>query len=208
MFKDRIDAGKQLAEKLLAYKNTDSIVLAVPRGGVPVGKEIAKALNVPLDIILSKKIGHPLNSEFAVGAVSPDAYHVDQHPEVTAEYIEAKIKEIREDLERRSKLFRKDKPPPRIEGKNVILVDDGIATGNTLLATIRMLRKQNPKKIIVAIPIAPLRGSNNVRKESDEYICLEESDYFPGVGAFYLDFPQVSDDEVISMLQTEPHIES
>lgn len=201
MFKNRIEAGKQLAAKLQHYKNTTTIVLAVPRGGVPVGKEIAEALNIPLDIVLSKKIGHPLNPEFAVGAVSLDAYHVDQHPEVTAQYVERKIKEIREDLVLRSKLFRKDKPPPNITGRNVILVDDGIATGNTLLATIRMLRKQNPKKIIVAIPVAPLRGSANVRSEADEYICLEESDYFPGVGAFYVEFPQVSDEEVIMMLR-------
>lgn len=201
MFKDRAEAAELLAGKLAAYHNTDSIVLAIPRGGVPIGRIIADALNLPLDIVLSKKIGHPSNPEFAIGSVTMDDVITDDYAGISEEYIQEKTAEIRTQLAQRAKLFRGNKPEPVVSGKNVILVDDGIATGNTLLATIRMLRRKDPKKLIVAVPVAPLSSSRNIAHLADEFICPEQSDYFPGVGAFYKDFRQVSDEEVIELLQ-------
>lgn len=200
MFQDRLSAGKKLAEKLIEYKDTNAIVLAIPRGGVPVGKVIAHDLHLPLDIILAKKIGHPLNSEFAIGAVSMDEVYIDDHPDISREYIERKTDELKTQLLARMKKFRMNKPRLDLEGKIIIVVDDGIATGNTLLASIKMLRKKNPAKIIVAVPVAPTRTSAKVREISDQYICLQEVDFFPGVGAFYVDYSEVSDEEVIKIL--------
>lgn len=201
LFEDRTEAGKLLAEKLVAYKDTDSIVLAIPRGGVPVGYEIASGLRLPMDIALAKKIGHPFNPEYAIGSVSPDTMIMDEHADVSEKYILEKTEEIRKLLKERSLMYRENRPEAVIKGKTIILVDDGIATGNTLLAILRMLRKKKPEKIIVAVPVAPMHGCQQIRQEADEFICLLEPDYFPGVGAFYLDFKQVSDEEVIRLMK-------
>lgn len=201
LFKNRTEAGKLLAEKLVDYKDTDSIVLAIPRGGVPVGYEIASDLGLPMDIALAKKIGHPFNPEYAIGSVSPDTMIVDEHADVSEKYIQEKTEEIRKLLKERSLKYRENRPEAVIKGKTIILVDDGIATGNTLLAILRMLRKKKPEKIIVAVPVAPKGGCQQIRQEADEFICLLEPDYFPGVGVFYLDFQQVSDEEVIRLMK-------
>lgn len=200
-FENRVEAGRLLAKKLEHFRGTDSIVLAIPRGGVPVGAEIARALKLPLDILLSKKIGHPSNPEFAIGAVSPDSVIVDEHTAVSRSYVDEKTAEIRALLNERAKLYRGNRPSPELKGKTVLLIDDGIATGNTLLILLRMLRKQNPAKIIVAVPVAPGRSADMIRKECDEFVCLLEPDYFPGVGAFYSDFRQVEDEEVVTLLR-------
>lgn len=205
IFKDRIEAAILLSEKLKKYKNSNSVVLSVPKGGVPLGYEIAKNLQLPLDIVLSKKIGHPFNKEFAIGAVSMDSTFLDDHPDVPKEYAEKEIVRLRSLLREKYKLYRGDRDPIVLKDKNVILVDDGIATGNTLLASIEMLRKQHPSKIIVAVPVLPYDTLPIFEEHTDEVVYLIASKHFRGVGGFYEDFQQVEDDEVIQMLEvTQP----
>jgi predicted phosphoribosyltransferase len=200
LLKDRTEAGFLLSEKLKKYQNTNSVILAVPRGGVPVGFVISKTLHLPLDIVLSKKIGHPNNKEFAIGAVSMDSMILDEHPEVPKKYIDHEISRLRQLLQEKYELYNGNRKPIDIENKNVILVDDGIATGNTLLASIAMLRKKNPAKIIVAVPVLPYDTVSIFEKNADEFIYLIASSYFQGVGSLYEEFDQVDDEEVIRML--------
>jgi putative phosphoribosyl transferase len=200
LFKDREDAGVLLAEKLREYENTNSIILAIPRGGVPVGYVISQKLNLPLDIILSKKIPHPYNKELAIGAVTMDAEIVDYYPNISKNYINSEISRIREVLKKKQKMFIGNYKPLDIEGKNVILVDDGIATGNTVLVSIMSLRKLKPAKIIVAVPVLPYEDLKTFQREADEFVYIEASNYFRGVGAFYEHFEQVDDDSVVEML--------
>jgi predicted phosphoribosyltransferase len=200
MFKDRQEAGFLLAEKLMHYKNTDAIILAVPRGGVPIGYVIAQKLQLPLDIVLSKKIGHPFNKEFAIGAVSLDSTIIDKHPDISNEYIEQEISKLRKLLKEKYTLYRGQLNPISVKDKIVILVDDGIATGNTLLASIAMLRKKKPAKIVVAVPVLPYETVEIFLNNTDEFIYLMAPTYFRGVGGFYEKFQQVEDEEVIQML--------
>lgn len=200
ILQDRKEAAMLLSEKLEKYQDSEAIILAVPRGGVPIGYEIAKNLHLPLDIILSKKIGHPLNKEFAIGAVSLDSYFMDEHPEISSDYIESEIKKLRESLQDKYNLYMGNRKPADVKGKTVILVDDGIATGNTLLACIAMLRKSKPQKIVVAVPVVPFDTVNVFQQKADEFVYLIASKDFRGVGGFYEDFDQVNDDEVIRML--------
>jgi predicted phosphoribosyltransferase len=200
ILKDRKEAGLLLSEKLEKYQDTDTIILAVPRGGVPIGYEIAKNLNLPLDIILSKKIGHPLNKEYAIGAVSLDSTIIEEHPDVSNTYIESEIKNLRALLQENYAIYMGNRKPIDVKGKNVIVVDDGIATGNTLLASINMLRKNNPKKIIVAVPVVPADVVPVFKQKADEFIFLIAPIDFGGVGRFYENFEQVNDDEVVRML--------
>jgi putative phosphoribosyl transferase len=200
ILKDRKEAGLLLSEKLEKYQDTDTIILAVPRGGVPIGYEITKNLNLPLEIILSKKIGHPLNKEYAIGAVSLDSTIIEEHPDVSNTYIESEIKNLRELLQENYAIYMGNRKPIDVKGKNVIVVDDGIATGNTLLASINMLRKNNPKKIIVAVPVVPADVVPVFKQKADEFIFLMAPIDFGGVGKFYENFEQVNDDEVVRML--------
>ena len=201
VFKNRKEVGLLLADQLQKYRNTNSIVLAIPRGGVPVAYEISKKLKLPLDVILSKKIGHPYNKEFAIGAVSLETMVVHKHSEVPEEYVNSEVMQLRKQLKEKYKLYRGDHHPLAVKGKNIILVDDGIATGSTLLASIAMLRKSNPSKIIVAVPVAPEDAIVTFQVEADEFVCLASSKYFNSVGEFYEDFQQVEDDDVIHMLK-------
>lgn len=203
MLKDRIEAGLLLSEKLKKYQKSNSVVLAVPRGGVPVASIIAKSLHLPLDIVLSKKIGHPYNKEFAIGAVSMDSMIIDEHPDVPKEYIEKEIVKLRKLMQEKYEIYMGNRKPLDIKGKNIIVVDDGIATGNTLLVSINMLRKRNPAKIIVAVPVIPYETVSVFEKNTDEFVYLIASKYFRGVGGFYEDFNQVEDDEVIKLLSVE-----
>ena len=207
VLEDRIEAALLLSEKLKKYQNSNSVILAVPRGGVPIGFIIAKNLHLPLDIILSKKIGHPNNKEFAIGAVSMDSIIIDEHPDVPKEYIEKEVIRLRKLLQQKYSLYMGNRNPIDITGKNVIVVDDGIATGNTILVSIAMLRKKKPAKIIVAVPVIPYDTVKTFEQHTDEFICLIASKYFRGVGGFYQEFPQVEDEEVIRMLNTTPPIE-
>ena len=202
MFKDRIDAGTQLKEKLLKFKDENMVVLAIPRGGLPIGAIVAKALMTPLDVALTKKIGHPNNKEYAIGAVSLEDTVLTEAKGVTKGYINEETIRIRKKLQQRHNQYYKKRSPQSIKDKTVIIVDDGIATGNTLLATIELVSKQNPKKIIVAIPVAPNSAIKKLEstQKVDEVICLRVPYNFQAVGQFYTTFDQVTDEEAISIL--------
>jgi len=200
MFQDRIEAGLLLADKLRKYKNDPGVVLAVPRGGVPVAYAVAKELGFPLEVILTKKIGHPMNKEYAIGAASLTDYFIIPHENVTDEYIQQELKRVRHRLKEMYVQFMGDKEPENLEGKTVIVIDDGIATGNTLMGTVNVLRKSNPGKIVIGVPVASRDAVNKLSKEVDEVVAVLIPDEFYGVGAFYEDFNQVSDEEVLFYL--------
>ena len=196
MFQNRIEAGLLMAEKLKKYKNDAGIVLAVPRGGIPVAYAVAKELGFPIGVILTKKIGHPLNKEYAIGAVSLTDYFTIPHENVSEEYIQREVDRIRTRLKEMYKIFMGDREPENLQGKTVIVIDDGIATGNTLMGTVNLIRKSKPGKIVIAVPIASKSAVNKLSSEVDEIIALLIPEEFSGVGAFYEDFEQVSDEEV------------
>jgi len=196
MFKDRIEAGSLLAKKLEKYKGQHGVVLAVPRGGVPLGYVVARDLNLPLELLLTKKIGHPENEEYAIGAASLTDRYVSPRENFSADYIEKETERVRVRLREMKEKFIGDHHPESIEGKTVIVIDDGIATGLTLLSSINMLRRQKPEKIVIAVPVAPRKTLDKVSEQADEVVCLLVPEDFYGVGAFYEDFDQVSDEEV------------
>ncbi|MFI5154047.1 MAG: phosphoribosyltransferase [Chitinophagales bacterium] len=200
MFRDRIEAGTLLAQKLKKYVGREGIVLAVPRGGVPVAYAVAKELNLPVEIVLTKKIGHPMDKEYAIGVASLTDYFVTPHEGVSDIYIQTEIKKIRLRLQEMYTKFMGNKEAENIEGKIVIVIDDGIATGNTMLGTVHVLRKSKPGKIIVAAPVASNSAVRMLSKEADEVIVALMPDEFYGVGACYEDFEQVSDEEVMFYL--------
>jgi putative phosphoribosyl transferase len=200
-FFDRIDAAEQLVPLLKKYKTQDCVVLAVPRGGVPMGFHIAQKLGFPLDLLMTKKIGHPNNPEYAIGAVSLEGILRDNEQDVSEDYIQYETQRIRKQLKERYQRFMPDKKPLDLAHKIVIVVDDGIATGYTLLAAIELLRKKKPAKIVVAVPVAPPDSANKVKKQVDDFICLHTPVDFYGVGRFYENFEEVTDDKVIQLLK-------
>ena len=200
MFTDRIEAGILLAAKLKKYKDEPGIVLAVPRGGVPVAYAVAIELDFPVEVVLTKKIGHPMNKEYAIGAASLTDYFVEPHENVSEAYIQQELIRIRKRLGEMYARFMGEEKPANLEGKTVIIVDDGIATGNTILSTIQVLRKSNPGKIIIAVPVAAQSAVDKISRVADEVITVITPHIFQGVGAFYKDFSQVSDEEVIFYL--------
>ncbi len=191
-----MEAGLMLAARLQKYKDKAGVILAVPRGGVPVAYAVAKELGLPVQLILTKKIGHPLNKEYAIGAAGLSDYFVIPHDNVTDDYIEEELTRIRTRLREMQKLFMGNKVPLSLEGKTVIVVDDGIATGNTLLGTINLLRKSKPGKIVIGVPVASGKAVEKLSKVADEIVSVLVPDEFYGVGAFYEDFQQVTDEEV------------
>lgn len=210
MFYDRLEAGSLLADQLKKFKGHQGIVLAVPRGGVPVAYVVARELNLPLEIVLTKKIGHPQNKEYAIGAVSLSDYFIIPHEDVPQSYIPDEVERVRQKLREMYKKFMGDRKPAGLEDKTVIVVDDGIATGNTMIATVNMLKKSKPAKLVIAVPVASYQSVNVLEKMVDEVIVLHIPEEFYGVGAFYEDFGQVSDEEVQYYLQKwkdEIHLE-
>lgn len=205
MFIDREEAAKMLAKKIMNYKgNKDAVIVAIPRGGVPIGYEIAKKLELPLEIVLSKKIGHPFNKEYAIGAVTlKSSILSDAALEVSKVYIDKETKQIRDLLKQRLDWYYGGKKPLDLKDKIVILVDDGIATGNTAISCIQLIHLQKPSKIIVALPVAPLSSFKKVKEmsEVDEAICLSTPMNFQAVGQFYEEFNQVNDQEVMDLLK-------
>lgn len=203
IFKDRQEAGKLLSEKLVSYTNKkDAIVLSIPRGGTVLGSEVVKALNLPLDIIVTRKIGHPLNPEFAAAAVDQEG-NLTLNPKVTdvkEDYLaEESQKEVKE-IERRLQEYRGSKPKLNLKDKVVVIIDDGIATGLTTLSAIRFVKHQSPKKTVLAIPVMPLDSVKKFQKEVDELIYLDAPEVFWAVGQFYENFPQTTDEEVKKLL--------
>lgn len=209
VFHNRFDAGERLAIRLQTYQNDpDAIVLALPRGGVPVASRIAKRLNLPLDIFVVRKLGAPFQEELAMGAIaSGDVVFFNKQIISDLRISEAEIQRViakeKAELSRREIKYRQNRPFPIIAQKNVILVDDGIATGASIHTAILALRKLSPKKIIVAVPVAPSETIFNFSTLADEIICLHSADLFFGVGGFYEDFSQTTDEEVISLLQRQ-----
>lgn len=204
MFKNRVEAAKLLLKKLTRFANhKEVVILTIPRGGVPIGKILSDSLNVPLDLVLSKKIGHPFHKEFAIGAVTfSDIILRPESAEVPKVYIDKETKRIRELLDKRQKLYYGKRKPIDLTNKIVIITDDGVATGNTLISCIKLIKKQNPKEIIVALPVSPPGTLKTIKelKEVNEVLCLLIPDNFFAVGQFYEDFSPVSDNEVINLL--------
>ncbi len=205
MFTNRKQAGILLAKELKQYQNkVDVVVVTIPRGGVPVGFEISQALHLPLELVLSKKIGHPFNKEYAIGAVTLKSSVLSEAAEeVSHEYIEDEIERIRDLLQQRYDWYYDGKKPLELENMIVILVDDGIATGNTLLSSIQLIEQEEPKEIIIALPVAPPSALNKIRelRSVSRVICILETRNFHAVGQFYEEFNQVSDEEVIALLK-------
>ena len=208
-FRNRTDAGRQLAEKLAAYANrSDVLVLGLPRGGVPVGFEVARALGAPLEVFLVRKLGVPGYEELAMGAVASGGGRVlnDEivHGLGISEHeIDAAVARELQELARRERLFRGDRPPPDIEGRTVILVDDGLATGATMRAAVAALRRQRPAGIVVAVPTASPDTCEALKAEADDVICAMTPDPFFAVGHWYDDFTQTTDEEVRDFLYAQ-----
>lgn len=206
MFKNRFDAGKKLAERLHEYKNDpQAIILAIPRGALEIGAVLSRELNLPLDVILTKKIGYPGNPEYAIGAVSLDSVIIDKRAlEFSGQleaYLKQEIENIRQLLRERSALYHGDRKPFSLENKTVIVVDDGVATGKTLEATIDLIKKQHPAKVIVAVPVASKEALHLIKKKVDEVVCLLVPDIFMSVSQWYDHFDQVNDEQAIQLLQ-------
>ena len=206
-FKDRTEAGQVLARKLAAYANhEDVVVLALPRGGVPVAFEIATALNVPLDVFLVRKLGVPGQSELAMGAIANGGVRVlNQDIVRSLRLSDAVIDKVaaqeQQELERRERLYRDNIPIPLLHERTVIIVDDGLATGATMRAAIEAIRQQQPARIVVAVPISSPETCRALAVEVDEIICVETPQPFCSVGLWYEDFPQTTDEEVCALLK-------
>lgn len=208
MFTDRSEAGRELAAALAAYKDDDALVLALPRGGVPVGYEIARALGAPLDVIVVRKLGAPDEPELGLGAVvdgdHPESVLNEQVIEalkISSEYLDNEIRIQLREIQRRQLIYRKGKGPPRLAGRTVIVVDDGIATGGTIRVALRGVRRAAPARLILAAPVAPQETVQLLRVEADDVVCLETPTDFDAIGQFYADFRQVSDDDVVRLLE-------
>lgn len=205
MFRDRADAGEQLAQLIEDRDIEADVVLAIPRGGLPVGRVVADALGIPLDIIAARKIGAPGNPELAIGAVAADGSVwlndrlIDQIG-VDDEYIEEGIDRERENARAKVDRYRGDHPTPELSGKRVLIVDDGVATGATTTACIRQARNAGADRVILGVPVGPPDSIDRLRSEVDEMVCVETPPHFGAVGQFYESFIQVTDEEAIEYL--------
>ena len=210
-FSNRTEAGRKLGEALAFYKEQHPVILALPRGGAPVAAEIATALEAPLDLVLVRKIGVPFQPELAMGAVidgqEPLVVRNEQVIRM-AEINQSEFDAIRdrelEEIERRRKLYLGSRPHPELKGQTVIIVDDGIATGATIRVALRAIRMRKPRKLILAVPVAPTQSLDELRTEADEIVCLEDYEDFGAIGLYYSDFRQISDAEVIELLAQHP----
>jgi putative phosphoribosyl transferase len=204
IFADREDAGEQLAKALVDHAAGDSVVLAIPRGGVIVGEAVARAIGAPLDVVVPRKIGAPGNPELGIGAVAPGVRVLDprliQALGVTPDYLEREIAAQEREIERRERAYRRGRPPVEVKGKVAIVVDDGIATGATAVAALRWARAQGASKVILAVPVAPVQALRRMADEADEIVVLATPDPFMAVGEWYRRFDQTTDDEVVAAL--------
>ena len=206
-FRDRFEAGRRLAAALAEYvERPNLLVLALPRGGVPVGYEVARALHAPLDIMLVRKLGVPGHEELAMGAIASGGVRI-LADEVVAAFgipepvIAAAAAREQDELDRQERIYREDRPPPAIRGRTVLLVDDGLATGSTMRAAALAIRAQNPKHLVIAVPVAPAETCAALRRDADEVICAITPEPFFAVGNWYQDFSPTSDEEVRQVLE-------
>lgn len=207
-FADRTEAGRRLAEPLRRFKDEHPVVLALPRGGVPVAYEVAKALHAPLDLVLVRKIGAPFQPELAIGAVvdgeRPELVInrdvVDEY-RIPESYLESERRRQLEEIERRRQLYLAGRPRAPVRDRTAIVIDDGIATGATMEAALHATRRAGPKRLVLAVPVAPPDTLERLRPEVDEVVCLMVPAFLGAIGSFYRDFRQLGDDEVIELLQ-------
>ena len=211
LFNDRSDAGRKLAAALVGYGDQQPVILALPRGGVPVAFEVASALNAPLDLVLVRKIGVPFQPELAMGAVVDGSHPIVVRNEDvirSAGIEEAEFKAVCDEelaeVERRRQRYLGGRKRVDVNGRTVIVIDDGVATGATICAALRAIQMRNPKKLVVAVPVAPTDSLVRLRGEADDVICLEDHEFFTAIGAYYTDFSQVTDEEVIETLRRIP----
>ena len=205
-FIDRVDAGKRLASALKGFSGKKGLVLAIPRGGVVVGYVIARALNLQLDVIIPRKIGAPENPELAIGAVAEDGTaildeNLIKYLGVSKEYIKQETARQKQEIERRLKLYRQDTSYPNLKGLDVIVVDDGIATGSTMKAALASVKNRGAASITVAIPVGPPSTIEELETMADRVVCLCTPEYFQAIGQFFTDFSQTPDEEVIKLLR-------
>ncbi|HLA25420.1 MAG TPA: phosphoribosyltransferase family protein [bacterium] len=205
-FRDRREAGRRLAEALNGYRPRRPFILAIPRGGIVVGYEVAVALDAPLDVVVPRKLRAPYNPELAVGAVAHDGSVYVDSPLVSSlripeEYLKEETATQLEEIRRRMRVYRGDRPQPALAGRAAIVVDDGIATGSTMIAALRAVRGMQPEVAAAAIPVAPPEGVESLRAEADDVVCLYTPTLFYAVGQFYDDFAQTTDDEVVFLLR-------
>lgn len=206
VFRDRVDAGRRLAFALRRYRDESPVVLGLPRGGVPVAYEVARALEAPLDVWIVRKLGAPGHEELGMGAISEGGEvvfneevlrEIGAAPDEVAEIVGRKAAEV----EARVRRFRRGRPPPDLEGRTVIVVDDGIATGGSVRAALRAIRRRRPERLILAVPVASARTLEALRPEVDEVVCLDADPYLFAIGASYQDFHQTTDEDVIELLE-------
>ncbi|HWO70624.1 MAG TPA: phosphoribosyltransferase family protein [Actinomycetota bacterium] len=204
IFADRVEAGERLAVALARYKGADAVVLAIPRGGVIVGEAVARALGLPLDVVVPRKIGAPGNPELGLGAIAPGVRVLDEwlieRLGVTEEYLEREIEAEEREIERRERVYRAGRPPVDVAGKVAIVVDDGVATGGTAIAALRWARAQGAARVVLAVPVAPPGSVPRLAREADEVVVLETPEPFFAVGEWYRRFDQTTDEEVIAAL--------
>lgn len=206
MFRDREDAARQLAQQLRGRAMHEPLVLAIPRGGVVTGAVLAGELGAELDVVLSRKLRAPGQPELAIGAITEDGqvylnHHSREFLEILQDYLAEERRYQLEEIERRRKLFRAARPQARVAGRTVIVTDDGIATGSTMIAALQAIRTQNPRELIVAVPVASPDRLEEVRRWCDEVVCLLAPEDFWAVGQFYVNFWQVEDEEVLELLR-------
>jgi predicted phosphoribosyltransferase len=210
-FRDRTEAGRRLAEDLARFAHrADVRVLALPRGGVPVAAEVARALDAPLDVFVVRKLGVPGHEEYAMGAIATGGVvllndHVVRSAGVSDAAVQRVLQDEHRELERRERRYRGDRPPPDVLGNTVILVDDGLATGSTMLAAVAALRAEKPARIVVAVPVASADTCTTVRRAADDVVCSVTPEPFYAVGLWYEDFAQTTDEEVHDLLEQAAH---
>ncbi len=211
IFKDRVDAGRRLAEALLSYRGQDAVVYALPRGGVVLGAEIAKVLNAPLDLVIVRKVGHPYSPEYAIAAVAEDGHLTVNRAEVDTvdkQWFNESVRIEQQEAQRRRKLYAGGLPPVAATDKVAIIVDDGLATGLTMFAAIEEVRHFRPARIVVAVPVAPPQTVQQLKTKVDDVVALHVTPDFGAIGYFYARFDQVSDEEVIRLMVTYARTEA